>query len=99
MKKEKKKVEEKVEVKTEVVEETQTTEPVTESVKEKKKVNLPNILTLVRIALVPVFVVLLALDGVWEYMRYIALGVFVIASVTDWVDGFIARKFNMVIIS
>lgn len=84
MKKENNNVEEKIELK-------ETTEMV-----EKKKVNVPNILTVVRIALVPVFVILMALDGVWEYMRYVALGVFVIASVTDWLDGIIARKNNIV---
>ena len=84
MKKENKNVEEKKEL-------NETKEMV-----EKKKVNLPNILTVVRIALVPVFVILMALDGLWEYMRYVALGVFVIASVTDWLDGIIARRKNIV---
>ena len=87
MKKEKKNVEEKVEL----VEVKETTE-----MTKKKKVNLPNILTVVRILLVPVFVVLMALDGVWEYMRYIALGIFVIASLTDYLDGIIARKKGIV---
>lgn len=86
MKKENKKVEEKIEV----------NETTTEIVKQKRKVNLPNILTVFRIALVPVFVVLMALNGVWEYMKYIALGIFVIASVTDWLDGIIARKQNII---
>lgn len=86
MKKEKKNVEERIE----------TNEATTEIVKKKRKVNLPNILTVVRIALVPVFVILMALNGVWEYMKYIALGIFVIASVTDWLDGIIARKKNIV---
>lgn len=63
---------------------------------KERKVNLPNILTVVRIALVPVFVILMALNGVWEYMKYVALGVFVIAAVTDWLDGIIARKKNIV---
>ena len=66
-------------------------------VKEKKeKVNLPNILTVVRICLVPVFVVLLLLQNLWVGLRYIALAVFIIASLTDWVDGKIARKKNIV---
>ena len=67
-----------------------------EIVKVKKKINLPNILTLVRIALVPVFVVLLALNNTWEYMKYIALGIFMIASITDYIDGIIARKKNLI---
>ena len=86
MKKEKKNVEEKIE----------SNETTREIVNKKRKVNIPNILTVVRIALVPVFVILMALNGVWEYMKYIALGIFVIASVTDWLDGIIARKKNIV---
>lgn len=81
MKKEKNKVEEKVEA----------NETTTDIVK-KKKVNLPNILTVVRILLVPVFVVLMALNNVWEYMKYISLGIFVLAAITDYLDGIIARK-------
>lgn len=85
MKKEKKNVEQKIE-----------SNETTEIIEQKRKVNLPNILTVFRIALVPVFVVLMALNGLWEYMKYIALGVFIIASVTDWLDGIIARKKNIV---
>lgn len=77
------------------VEEIKANETTTDIVK-KKKVNLPNILTIARILMVPVFVVLLALDSVWEYMRYIALGIYVIASITDYVDGIIARKKNLI---
>ena len=77
------------------VEEIKANETTTDIVK-KKKVNLPNILTVARILMVPIFVVLLALDGVWEYMKYIALGVYVIASITDYVDGIIARKKNLI---
>ncbi len=65
-------------------------------IKEKKKINLPNILTVARICLVPVFVVLMALNGVWEYMKYIALGVFALAAITDFLDGIIARKKGIV---
>lgn len=53
--------------------------------------NLPNKLTLIRIFLVPVCM-LLILKG---YM-YWALGVFMVASVTDFFDGYIARKYNLV---
>jgi len=48
--------------------------------------NIPNILTIIRIILVPVFVILL-MQGSFSY----ALAVFVIASVTDGLDGFLAR--------
>lgn len=67
-----------------------------EIVKVKRKINLPNLLTVVRIILVPIFVVLMALNGVWEYMKYISLGIFVIAAVTDYLDGIIARKCKIV---
>lgn len=65
-------------------------------IKKDKKVNLPNILTVIRILFVPVFVVLMALDHTWQYMRYVALGVFVLAAITDYLDGIIARKKNIV---
>ena len=63
-----------------------------------KKMNLPNKLTMLRIALVPVFIILMVLVElkVWEGMKYIALGVFVIAAVTDALDGRISRKNNIV---
>ncbi len=101
MKKENKKVEKKAKDKVQKkavknVEENLVVAETKEVVKNKKKVNIPNILTIFRIILVPIFVVLMALDGTWEYMRYVALGIFVIASVTDWLDGIIARKKNIV---
>ena len=61
-----------------------------------KKMNLPNKLTLLRILLVPVFVVFMCLPSKFEWARYVALGVFVFASVTDFLDGFISRKNNLV---
>ncbi len=51
--------------------------------------NIPNILTMVRILLVPVFVILL-MDGSFFY----ALVVFTVAGVTDGLDGFMARILN-----
>lgn len=57
-------------------------------------VNLPNSLTLGRLALVPVFVVLLASGDVTQ--RWWALAVFVIASATDQLDGYIARSRGLV---
>ena len=53
--------------------------------------NLPNKLTLIRIVLVPVCMALM-LTGHF----YIALGVFIVASITDFFDGYIARKNNLV---
>lgn len=51
---------------------------------------LPNALTILRIVLVPVFVVAFVLPG--ELARLVAFGVFVVAGVSDWLDGFAARK-------
>src|ERR1700754_1747381 len=51
---------------------------------------LPNALTILRILLVPVYVVAFVLPG--DVARLVAFGVFVIAGVSDWLDGFAARK-------
>ena len=51
---------------------------------------LPNALTILRIVLVPVFAVAFVLPG--EAARIVAFLVFVTASVSDWLDGFAARK-------
>lgn len=53
--------------------------------------NLPNKLTLFRVFLVPIFVLLLLLGYKWA-----ALGVFFLACFTDFADGRIARKYNLV---
>ncbi|MBR6322383.1 MAG: CDP-diacylglycerol--glycerol-3-phosphate 3-phosphatidyltransferase [Lachnospiraceae bacterium] len=58
--------------------------------------NLPNRLTILRVCLIPVFVVLLMLDQRFPWANYAALGVFILASITDFFDGRIARKYNMV---
>ncbi len=59
--------------------------------------NVANIVTVVRMLLAPVFVVLLLLDGGTDgYLRYIAGGLFILASATDGVDGFLARRRNLV---
>lgn len=59
--------------------------------------NLPNKLTLLRVVLIPVFVVLLLLEGGQNStLRIAALIVFCIASFTDFLDGQIARRNNLV---
>lgn len=59
--------------------------------------NLPNKLTLLRVVLIPVFVVLLLLEGGQnDTLRIAALIVFCIASFTDFLDGQIARRNNLV---
>lgn len=55
---------------------------------------LPNQLTVLRIILTPVFL-LLFLSGN-PLMIQISLGVFIIAAITDWYDGWLARKFNYI---
>ena len=57
--------------------------------------NLPNKLTIFRILCIPVFVVLMLVNTI-PYNNYIAVGVFIIASLTDMLDGKIARKYNLV---
>ena len=56
--------------------------------------NLPNTITMIRIALVPVFMVV-ALSNIPNH-DFIATVIFAIASITDGLDGHIARKYNLV---
>jgi cardiolipin synthase len=51
---------------------------------------LPNALTILRIVLVPIFAIAFVMPG--EAARLTAFAVFVIAGVSDWLDGFAARK-------
>ncbi len=53
--------------------------------------NVPNILTMLRLALIPVFVLLHA-----SGLEKGALAVFCAASFTDWLDGFIARRYDLI---
>jgi CDP-diacylglycerol---glycerol-3-phosphate 3-phosphatidyltransferase len=55
--------------------------------------NLPNQLTVGRLFLCALFTLLLTLEKPWADM--VALVVFVLASLTDWLDGYLARKWNM----
>ena len=56
--------------------------------------NLPNKLSMLRICMVPVFVALALVERQWA--QFAALAVFILASVTDFLDGWIARKYNLV---
>ncbi len=58
--------------------------------------NLPNKLTVFRVLLIPFFVVFLLVPIFGEADKWIALTIFVIASLTDLADGKIARKYNLV---
>lgn len=71
-----------------------------------KQMNLPNRLTLSRIMMIPIFILLLSLPldwGTWDIgaadlpiAHFIAALIFIIAAGTDWIDGYYARKFNLV---
>lgn len=58
--------------------------------------NLPNKLTIFRIILIPFFVFFLLAPCFEGYGNYIAVAIFIVASLTDLLDGKIARKYNMV---
>ena len=58
--------------------------------------NTPNKLTVARMILVPFFVVFILTGWGGESNRYICLAIFVAASITDWLDGYLARKNNLV---
>lgn len=61
------------------------------------ELNLPNKLTLLRVVLIPVFVIVLLTGLFAEPMnRYLAVAIFVIASFTDYLDGHLARKYHLV---
>lgn len=61
------------------------------------QMNLANKLTLARVVMIPIFLVVL-LTGIFPYPmnRYLATAIFIIASATDMLDGYIARSRNMV---
>lgn len=59
--------------------------------------NLPNLITVVRILLAPVFIwMLLADNGEHDALRWAAAVLFIIAIATDGIDGMIARRYNLV---
>ena len=55
--------------------------------------NTPNKLTVFRMILVPVFMIVYLMgDGYDMLYNYVAAGIFITASITDWADGYLARK-------
>ncbi len=54
--------------------------------------NIPNLLTWLRIVLIPIFIVAYYWGNVWGYL--ITTGIFVFACLTDWLDGYLARKLH-----
>ena len=58
--------------------------------------NLPNKLTLMRMILVPVVVVFFYLGALAPIFYYLATAMFIIAAITDFFDGYLARKHNLI---
>lgn len=58
--------------------------------------NLPNKLTMFRVILIPFFVFFLLAPYFEGYGNYVAVAIFIVASLTDLLDGKIARKYNLV---
>ena len=68
--------------------------------------NLPNKITISRILLIPLFIILLTIpfpwgewsvNGIYYPMTHlVAFFIFAIAASTDWIDGYIARKYNLI---
>lgn len=56
--------------------------------------NLPNKLTILRMIMIPFFLVFMYIDTGWA--KWVALGIFIAAALTDTLDGQIARKYNLV---
>ena len=55
--------------------------------------NLPTYLTLLRIALIPLLAVVFYLP--WAYSNITCAGIFMLAGITDWLDGYLARKMQL----
>lgn len=59
--------------------------------------NLPNLLTWLRVVMIPIFVGIYYLPALWLNMQQrnmIAAGLFALAALTDWLDGYFARRLN-----
>lgn len=62
------------------------------------KLNAPNVLTLARVAMIPAFLIILTPGVVSDQgaARIAALAIFIVASLTDLIDGYIARRFDKI---
>ena len=60
------------------------------------KENLPNNLTIARIFAIPVFLLIIVLGGHSQTWQIVAAVLFAVASATDWLDGYLARKWHIV---
>jgi CDP-diacylglycerol---glycerol-3-phosphate 3-phosphatidyltransferase len=73
---------------------------------EESLVNLPNKITVSRVCLIPIFLIIMIVPFQWGTLtllgthipvtHFIGALIFIIASVTDWIDGYYARKLNLV---
>jgi CDP-diacylglycerol--glycerol-3-phosphate 3-phosphatidyltransferase len=57
--------------------------------------NLPNKITIGRVLMIPLFLIFMLIPDI-NYGKYIAGGIFIVAALTDLLDGYIARKHNLV---
>ena len=60
------------------------------------QMNLPNKLTILRVLMIPFFVVFMLCNVTGAADKWMAVALFVLASLTDFLDGYIARKYNLV---
>ena len=60
------------------------------------QMNLPNKLTVLRVLMIPFFVVFMLMDITGTMDKWIAMSIFVVASLTDFLDGYLARKYHLV---
>ena len=58
--------------------------------------NLPNKLTILRVIMIVPFVIVMLAGSAIPAGKWIALALFIVASLTDFVDGYLARKYNLV---
>ncbi len=70
--------------------------PAEPSAPKRRGLNLPNQLTMFRMLLVPLMAAAFSFDHWLSWWNYLAAGIFFIADMTDIVDGYIARKYNLI---
>ncbi len=56
-------------------------------------INIPTLLTLLRIALIPILAIFFYIP--WEYSNIATTFIFIVAAITDWLDGYLARKMQV----
>jgi CDP-diacylglycerol--glycerol-3-phosphate 3-phosphatidyltransferase/cardiolipin synthase len=61
---------------------------------DKSLMNLPNQLTILRVLIIPFFLIFLYMDA--DFTNIVATVLFVVASVTDYVDGYLARRYQII---